>query len=133
MFRIDETNKLGPGTDPGEEDIVLFTNTGEILFVPTEDAELIRAWIEAGMPTGTPPNEPLVRPDGTEPTNCLPECNNVECGQPDGCGGVCCENNNCVPDCTGKGCGPDGCGGACPDTCQGVCDENTGQCESEQG
>ena len=133
LFRIDETNKLGRDTDPAEDDIVLLTDSGDILFVPIDDAERIRSWIEAGMPTGTPPNEPLVRPAGTEPTNCLPECDNVECGEPDGCGGFCCETNTCVPDCTGKFCGPDGCGGACPDTCRGACDENTGQCESEKG
>ncbi|MFH2009706.1 MAG: hypothetical protein ABI333_24140, partial [bacterium] len=57
-----------------------------------------------------------------------------ECGTwPDGCSGVTdcgscpgsqvCDDNGacpeCVPDCTGRCCGPDGCGGSCPDTCSG--------------
>jgi len=133
LFRIDETNKLGRGTDPGDEDIVLLTNTGEILFVPTEDAELIRGWIEAGMPAGSSPKEPLVRPEDSPPNHCEPQCDNVECGEPDGCGGVCCDDSPCVPDCAEKSCGSDGCGGSCPDTCRGACDEDTGACQPERG
>jgi len=44
LFRIDETNKLGRDTDPAEDDIVLLTNSGDILFVPIDDAERIRSW-----------------------------------------------------------------------------------------
>ena len=37
---------------------------------------------------------------------------------------------DCVPDCDGKCCGPDGCGGVCPDDCTGKesCDRDTCRC-----
>jgi hypothetical protein len=40
-------------------------------------------------------------------------------------------DGQCVPDCEDKFCGPDGCGGTCPDTCDGICDRFTGICSTE--
>jgi len=39
--------------------------------------------------------------------------------------------DGCEPDCIGKMCGPDGCGGACPDICVGECNAETGECSTE--
>ena len=39
-------------------------------------------------------------------------------------------DGQCVPDCEDKFCGPDGCGGTCPDTCDGICDRFTGICST---
>jgi hypothetical protein len=57
---------------------------------------------------------------------CIPQCQGLECGGFDGCGGTCgtcpgeqtvCIDGSCVciADCTNKKCGDDGCGGSCGD------------------
>lgn len=70
--------------------------------------------------------------------NC--SCTGKPCDADDGCGKKCpcpsgqtCLNGkcvSCVPNCAGKQCGPDGCGGNCPNTCIApqVCDDSTGMC-----
>jgi len=51
-------------------------------------------------------------------------CQAIEDGEPIGPN----PPDGCVPNCIGKQCGPDGCGGACPDVCTGVCNPETGVC-----
>jgi len=40
-------------------------------------------------------------------------------------------DGSCLPVCEGKFCGPDGCGGTCPDICDGICNPDTGACSTE--
>lgn len=66
-------------------------------------------------------------------SSCTPSCTGDQCGQSDGCGGVCpstdasscgkCGNPACcTPSCTGDQCGQaDGCGGTCPSTDAASC------------
>lgn len=89
LFCIDETNKLGFDIDFDEEDIVLLIEMGEILFVLIDDVDTIRVWIEVGMFMGSVFSELLVC---LKNTNCFFNCDNVVCGEFNGCGGVCCDN-----------------------------------------
>jgi hypothetical protein len=55
-----------------------------------------------------------------------------ECGCKDDHGG--CKTCECVPQCSGACCGPDGCGGECPDRCAATgqtCNSTTCRCEGE--
>ena len=131
LFRIDETNKLGPNINPDNYDVVLLSAAGAVVIVPEKETELIRTWINNGMPEGVQ-TKPLAPQQDVPSTECSPNCDNKECGDDDGCGGICCEGPPpCEPKCEGKSCGSDGCGGNCPDICTGVCDWETGVCTDE--
>jgi hypothetical protein len=72
----------------------------------------------------TPSDPGLLKPVGSGPVDCMPDCSGKQCGD-DGCGGSCGGCNygeacsygicvaSCVPDCYGLQCGDDGCGGSC--------------------
>jgi hypothetical protein len=69
-----------------------------------------------------------------------PECQtDADCLQKHGAGWICdSEAGECVlctPDCTGKCCGPNGCGGTCPDDCPTgyTCNPASCDCETDPG
>jgi len=85
--------------------------------------------VDPGFEQAPDPGTDVSKDEGADDA-CVPECNEMECGD-DGCGDVCgycpygflCKAGlcieYCVPDCEGKICGDDGCGGYCAD-----CPEN---------